>query len=299
MNSFDYFQVLFFCCILILITPILGLFLARVFQGKRTFMHALLGWLERFIYNICGINEEEEMDWKGYIKALLIFNAVGFIFLFILQIVQQWLPLNPTKLPNVRWDLAFNTAVSFFTNTNWQAYGGESTMSYLTQMLGLTVQNFLSAATGFAVFLALTRGIISKASDALGNFWVDVVRSIVYILLPLSVILAILLAGQGVIQNFSHYKTAITIQGVSQTLPMGPAASQIAIKQLGTNGGGFFGTNSSHPYENPTPLSNLLEMLAILLLPAALVYTYGVMVNNKKHGWLIFSVMFLDRKSVV
>ena len=293
MNNYDYFQIIVYCVVLILLTPLLGIFMARVLQGKKTFMHFFLGWLEKLTYTICGIDEDEEMDWKDYTKAILLFNFIGFIFLFVLQICQQWLPLNPARLPNVKWDLALNTAISFFTNTNWQSYGGEWTMSYLTQMLGLTVQNFLSAATGFAVFLALTRGIISKSSKSLGNFWVDIVRAITYILLPLSIILAVVLAGQGVIQNFSSYKTAVTIQGASQTLPMGPVASQIAIKQLGTNGGGYFGANSAHPYENPTPVSNFLEMLALLLIPASLVYAYGVMIGNRKHGWLLFSVMFL------
>ncbi|MCX5748766.1 MAG: potassium-transporting ATPase subunit KdpA [Candidatus Saganbacteria bacterium] len=292
MKSIDYFQVIVYCAALILLTPVLGLFMAKVFQGKKTFMHVLLGWLEKLIYKVCGIDEEEEMDWKDYTKALLWFNFIGFLFVFVLQLTQRYLPLNPQNLANVSWDSAFNTAASFMTNTNWQGYAGESTMSYLTQMLGLAVQNFLSAATGFAVFLALTRGIISKTAKSLGNFWVDIVRTLIYVLLPLSVILAVLLAGQGVIQNFSPYKTAVTVQGSSQTLPMGPAASQIAIKQLGTNGGGFFNANSAHPYENPTPLSNFLEMLALLMLPAALVYTYGVMIGNKKHGWLLFYVMF-------
>ena len=292
MNSNNYFQVIVYCAAVIALTPVLGIFMARVFQGKKTFMHVLFGWLETLIYKLCGINEEEEMDWKDYTKAILWFNLIGFLFLFILQLTQHYLPLNPQKLGNVGWDSAFNTAMSFITNTNWQGYAGESTMSYLTQMLGLGVQNFLSAATGFAVFLALTRGIISKSANMLGNFWVDMVRTLIYVLIPISIVLAVLLAGQGVIQNFSPYKTAVTVQGDSQTLPMGPAASQIAIKQLGTNGGGFFNANSSHPYENPTPLSNFLEMLALLILPAALVYTYGVMINNKKHGWLLFFVMF-------
>ena len=292
MNSFDYIQIIIYCAALILLTPVFGIFMARVFQGRKTFMHVLFGWLENLIYKICGINEEEEMDWKDYTKALLWFNLIGFLFLFVLQLTQRYLPLNPQKLANVGWDSAFNTAMSFMTNTNWQGYAGESTMSYLTQMLGLGVQNFLSAATGFAVFLALTRGIISKSANLLGNFWVDMVRTLIYVLIPLSIVLAVLLAGQGVIQNFSPYKTAVTIQRASQTLPMGPAASQISIKQLGTNGGGFFNANSSHPYENPTPISNFLEMLAILLLPAALVYTYGVMIDNKKHAWLLYTVMF-------
>ncbi|MFA4844183.1 MAG: potassium-transporting ATPase subunit KdpA [Candidatus Margulisiibacteriota bacterium] len=292
MKVTDYLQVFIFCLALIGLTPPLGLYLARVFEGKRTFMSPVLGWLEDLLYSLCGIKKDEEMDWKVYTKALLYFNLLGFLFLFGLQLVQRFLPLNPANLPNVAWDAAFNTAVSFTTNTNWQSYAGETTMSYLTQMIGLTVQNFLSAATGITVFLALTRGLISKSKSSLGNFWVDLVRSLVYVLLPLSILLAVVLNAQGVVQTLSPYKDVVTLQGTKQTIPLGPAASQIAIKQLGTNGGGFFNANSAHPYENPTPLANWLEMLAILLIPAALVYTYGVMIGNRKHGWLLFFVMF-------
>lgn len=288
----DYLQILIYCLILIGLTPPLGIFLATVFAGKRTFLSPLLSWLEEFIYKFSGINKAEEMDWKAYAKALIYFNLLGFVFLLILQLGQKYLPFNPAHLANVSWDCAFNTAASFVTNTNWQAYAGETTMSYLTQMLGLTVQNFLSAATGIAVFLALTRGLISKTRSSLGNFWVDITRSLVYVLLPLSIILAIVLNAQGVVQTLSPYKEVTTLQGVKQTIPLGPAASQIAIKQLGTNGGGFFNANSAHPFENPTPLANFLELLAILLIPAALVYSYGVMIGNKKHGWLLFCVMF-------
>jgi len=288
----DYLQVILFCLALVALTPLLGSYLARVFEGKKTFMSPVLGWLEDLICTICGVDKNEEMDWKVYAKALLYFNLLGFLFLFVLQMVQKFLPLNPANLPNVAWDCAFNTAVSFMTNTNWQSYAGETTMSYMTQMLGLTVQNFLSAATGITVFLALTRGLISKSKSSLGNFWVDMVRSLVYLLLPLSIILAVVLNAQGVVQTLSPYKDITTLQGAKQTIPLGPAASQIAIKQLGTNGGGFFNANSAHPFENPTPLANFLEMLAILLIPAGLVYTYGVMINNRKHGWLLFFVMF-------
>ncbi|MFA6549330.1 MAG: potassium-transporting ATPase subunit KdpA, partial [Candidatus Margulisiibacteriota bacterium] len=285
-------QVIIFCLTLIALTPPLGLYMARVFEGKKTFMSPVLGWLENLLYGLCGIKKDEEMDWKVYTKAILFLNLLGFLFLFILQLVQKYLPLNSANLPNVTWDCAFNTSVSFMTNTNWQSYAGETTMSYLTQMLGLTVQNFLSAATGITVFLALTRGLIAKSKSSLGNFWVDMVRSLVYVLLPLSIVLAVALNAQGVVQTFAPYKEIITLQGAKQTIPLGPAASQIAIKQLGTNGGGFFNANSAHPFENPTPLTNFLEMLAILLIPAALVYTYGVMIGNKKHGWLLFFVMF-------
>jgi len=232
------------------------------------------------------------MNWRQYIGALLAFNALGFVVVFLLQIAQSGLPLNPQRLVGVPWVLAFNTAVSFMTNTNWQAYAGETTLSYLTQMLGLTVQNFLSAATGIAVFLSLARGIARKTSENIGNFWVDIVRSVIYVLLPLSIVLSLALVSQGVIQTFSGSVKVTTLEGGKQTIPLGPVASQIAIKQLGTNGGGFFNANSTHPFENPTPLSNFLEMLSILLIPAALTYTYGIMVKNKRHGWIIFSVMF-------
>jgi len=293
MKVTDYLQLIIFCLVLIGLTPPLGLYMARVFEGKNTFMTPALGWLEGLLYKLCGINKDEEMDWQVYTKALLYFNLLGFIFLFVLQLVQKYLPLNPANLANVAWDCAFNTAASFTTNTNWQSYAGETTMSYLTQMLGLTVQNFLSAATGIAVFIALTRGLISKSKSSLGNFWVDMVRCLVYVLLPLSIFLAVALNAQGVVQTLSPYKDVATLQGAKQTIPVGPAASQIAIKQLGTNGGGFFNANSAHPYENPTPLSNFLETLALMLVTSGLVYTYGVMIGNRKHGWLLFLVMFL------
>ncbi len=224
---------------------------------------------------------------------MLWFNLFGFLAVFLLQVVQRYLPANPQHLNNVPWPLAFNTAVSFMTNTNWQAYAGETTLSYLTQMLGLTVQNFLSAATAVGVMLALIRGLTRKTSSTLGNFWVDLTRTTVYVLLPLSIILAVILVGQGVVQTLSPYANVTTIEGTSQTIPLGPAASQIAIKQLGTNGGGFFNANSAHPFENPTPLSNFLEMLSILLLPAALVYTFGSLTGRKRHAQLIFIVMLL------
>jgi K+-transporting ATPase ATPase A chain len=293
MRTFDLLQVLIYLFAIIIFTPVLGSYMAAVFEGRKTFAQSLFGWLEKAVYRSSGIDENESMDFIRYSKALIYFNLFGFIFLFALQIFQHLLPLNPYHLPGVKWDLAFNTAVSFVTNTNWQAYSGEVTLSYLTQMLGLTVQNFLSAATGIAVFLAFTRGLMNRSASSLGNFWVDCVRSLVYVLIPLSIILSLLLAGQGVVQTFAPYKEITTLQGAKQVLPLGPAASQIAIKQLGTNGGGYFGANSSHPFENPTPFSNFLQMLSILLIPAALTYTYGAMVRNKKHGWLLFSVMLL------
>ena len=289
----DLIQIIFFILILIALTPPLGKFMYNVFTGRKNILTPVFGKLENFIYRFLKVNPEEEMNWKKYLWSVLIFNFAGFLLLFILQIVQKWLPLNPQGLPNVPLDLAFNTAVSFMTNTNWQAYGGETTLSYAVQMLGLTVQNFLSAATGIAVLLALIRGIVNKLSDKLGNFWTDMVRITLYVLLPLSILVSVLLISQGVIQNFSSYPTVKTLEGIEQVIPLGPAASQIAIKQLGTNGGGFFNANSAHPFENPTPFSNFIEMLSILLISAALTYTYGLMAGSKKEGWMIFTVMII------
>ncbi|MBM2806146.1 MAG: potassium-transporting ATPase, subunit [Deltaproteobacteria bacterium] len=247
--------------------------------------------LETWIFRIGGIDPKVEMSWSGYLNALLVFNGLGFLAVFFLQLFQSQLPLNPAGLPDVPWPLAFNTAVSFMTNTNWQAYSGEATLSYLVQMLGLTVQNFFSAATGIAVFLALTRGLTGKSSNGVGNFWVDLTRATVHILLPLSLLLSVALAAQGVVQTFAPYVAATTLEGAKQMIPLGPAASQIAIKQLGTNGGGFFGVNSAHPFENPTALTNFLQALAILLLPAALTYSFGKMTGNVKQGWCLFAAM--------
>ncbi len=293
MKSGDIIQLVIFVVALLVLAPPLGIWMAYVLKGQKTFLSPILGWLERGIYKICSIDEKSEMNWKDYAKSLLVFNFVGFILLFTIQFIQNYLPLNPQNLDGLNWHLSFNTAISFVTNTNWQSYGGESTMSYLTQMLGLTVQNFLSAATGIAVFVAVVRGIASKQSNKIGNFWVDLTRSTVYILLPLSIILAIALTHQGVIQNLNPYTKIITLEGSEQIIPGGPAASQIAIKQLGTNGGGFFSVNSAHPFENPTPFSNFLQMLAILLIPAALTFTFGKLVGSMKQGIALFSVMFL------
>ena len=292
-TTFDFLQIVIFLGLLIGLTPILGNFMYKVFTGEKHLLSAPLNWLERLIYKLVGVDATEETNWKSYAFGLLAFNLIGFLFVFVLQLTQAYLPMNPAQLGNVSWHSAFNTAVSFMTNTNWQGYSGETTLSYLVQMLALTVQNFVSAATGIAVLLALTKGLSRKTTDKLGNFWVDLTRSTLYVLLPLSIIFAIFLVGQGVIQNFDTYQTAHTLQGTTQVIPMGPVASQEAIKQLGTNGGGFFNANSAHPFENPTPLSNLLEMLAILLIPAGLTYTYGKMVGSRKQGWTIFTVMFL------
>ena len=289
----DIIQVLLFFALLIGLTPILGNFMSKVFAGERHFMLPVFGWLEKLAYKFSGIDSDEETNWKSYTFSLLMFNLVGFVFVFLLQLFQAQLPLNPTGLPNVSWHSAFNTSVSFMTNTNWQGYSGETTLSYFVQMIGLTVQNFVSAATGIAVLLALIRGLARKTTDLLGNFWTDLTRTTLYILLPLSILFAVVLVGQGVVQNFKTYDTVQTLQGASQVIPMGPAASQIAIKQLGTNGGGFFNANSSHPFENPTPFSNFLEMLFILLIPGALTYTYGKMVGSTRQGWTIFSAMLI------
>jgi len=292
-TTHDFLQIIIFLGLLIGLTPVLGNFMYKVFSGEKHLMSAPFGWLERLIYKLVGVDSTEETNWKSYAFGLLIFNLIGFLFVFILQLTQAYLPMNPANLPNVSWHSAFNTAVSFMTNTNWQGYAGETTLSYFVQMLALTVQNFVSAATGIAVLLALIKGLSRKTTDKLGNFWVDLTRSILYVLLPLSILFAVFLVGQGVVQNFDSYQTVHTLQGTEQTLPMGPAASQIAIKQLGTNGGGFFNVNSAHPFENPTPLSNLLEMLALLLIPSGLTFMYGKMVGSRKQGWTIFIVMFI------
>jgi potassium-transporting ATPase potassium-binding subunit len=289
----DFFQIIIFLALLIGLTPILGNYMYKVFTGKKHFMLFVFGWLEKLTYKSSGIDPDEETNWKSYTFGLLMFNLIGFVFVFLTQLLQAHLPLNPANLPNVSWHSAFNTAVSFMTNTNWQGYAGETTLSYFVQMLGLTVQNFVSAATGMAVLLALIRGLSRKTTDKIGNFWTDLTRSTLYVLLPLSILFAIVLVGQGVIQNFKTNETVQTLQGAQQVIPMGPAASQIAIKQLGTNGGGFFNANSSHPFENPSPLSNFLEILAILLIPAALTFTYGKMVGSTRQGWTIFTAMLI------
>ena len=293
MTPQDFLQIALFFAVLIGLTPILGKYMSKVFTGEKHFMIPVFGWLEKLTYKFIGVNPDEETNWKSYTFGLLLFNLIGFVFVFLLQLFQAHLPLNPANLANVSWHSSFNTAVSFMTNTNWQGYAGETTLSYFVQMVGLTVQNFVSAATGIAVLIALIRGISRKTTDKLGNFWTDLTRSILYVLLPLSILFAIVLVGQGVVQNFNTYETAHTLQGTQQVIPMGPAASQIAIKQLGTNGGGFFNTNSSHPFENPSPFSNFLEMLALLLIPASLTFTYGKMVGSTRQGWTIFTAMLI------
>lgn len=295
-------QIIVYLIILILLVKPLGLFMAKVYQGERTFLSPVISPFERLIYRLSGVNSEEEMDWKKYSVSMLLFSLIGFIFLYLLQRMQGYLPLNPTGMGAVSGDSSLNTAVSFITNTNWQGYGGETTMSYLTQMVGLTVQNFISAAAGLAILIAFIRGFTRHNTHDLGNFWVDMTRSTLYILLPLSILVAILLVSQGVVQTFSPGITSKLIQPSvidtgntisTQTIAIGPAASQIAIKQLGTNGGGFFNANSAHPFENPTPLSNFIEMLSILLIPAALCYTFGKLVGDTRQGWAILTAMLI------
>jgi K+-transporting ATPase ATPase A chain len=293
-------QIAFYLVVLILLVKPMGGFMARVYEGERTILDRILGPAERLMYRLAGVDPNQEMNWKTYAIAMLLFNLLGFLVVYALQRFQQFLPLNPQGMAAVSPDSSFNTAVSFSSNTNWQGYGGETTMSYLTQMLGMTVQNFVSAATGMAILVAFIRGLARQTAQTLGNFWVDLTRTTLYILLPLSIILALVQVSQGVVQNFSPYQTAALLQPTidaegksvaEQVLALGPAASQIAIKQLGTNGGGFFNVNSSHPFENATPLSSFFQMLAILLIPAALTYTFGKMVGDTRQGWALFAAM--------
>ncbi len=322
MTLYSYLQIGIYFVVLILLVKPLGLYMARVYQGESTFLDRLIRPLERLFYRLAGVDPQDEMDWKKYAIALLVFSALSVLVVYLLQRIQGLLPLNPQKFGATTPDLSFNTAVSFATNTNWQAYGGETTLSYLTQMVGLTVQNFVSAAAGMAVLVAFIRALARRQTTKLGNFWVDLTRGTLYILLPLSIILALVLVSQGVVQTLSPYKqTALlqpssyqqpkldasgipvtdsqgnpvmeTITHTTQLLAVGPAASQIASKELGTNGGGFFNANSAHPFENPTPLSNFLEMLAILLIPAALTYTFGKMVGSTRQGWAILAAMLI------
>jgi K+-transporting ATPase ATPase A chain len=298
---------IYFLVLLVLTKP-LGIYMTRVFSGEKIFLGRVFGPVERSVYRICRIDEHEEQDWTAYTAAMLMFSLVGLLVLYALQRLQYYLPLNPQKLSGVAPDLAFNTAASFTTNTNWQAYPGESTMGYLVQMAGLAFHNFVSAATGIALAIAFIRGIVRREAKTLGNFWVDLTRTTLYVLLPFCIIGALFLVSQGVVQNFSPYTQAKlvepqqaekkddhgnkTVETVTiQTIAQGPVASQEIIKELGTNGGGFFNANSSHPFENPTPFSNFLEMIAIFLIPAGLTYTLGRMTGNQKHGWAVFSAM--------
>jgi potassium-transporting ATPase potassium-binding subunit len=289
--------VVFFALILVCVKP-LGAYMANVFEGRRTFLHPVLRWLEQLTYKVAGVREDVEQRWTQYTASLLAFSVFGFLLVYLLQRIQAYLPFNPQNFgtPNVTPDLAFNTAVSFLTNTNWQAYSGESTLSYFVQMAALTVQNFVSAATGLAIAIAVIRGFARHEMRTLGNFWVDMTRSVVYVLLPISFVGALFLCSQGVIQNLKPYTTATTIEGAKQVIAQGPVASQEVIKELGTNGGGFFGANSIDPFENPSPVSNLFEMWLILVIPAATTYTFGKMIGDTRQGWAIFAaftVMFL------
>jgi len=313
-------QLVVYVVVLLALAKPLGAYMARVYEGRPLALDRLLGWLERLIYKLSGVRPGNEMGWKTYAATMLLFNLAGVLVVYALQRLQGLLPLNPQQLGAVSPDSSFNTAVSFATNTNWQGYGGETTMSYLTQMVGLTVQNFASAASGMAVLVALIRGFARRSAETIGNFWVDLTRTTLYILLPLSFVFALVLVSQGVVQTFGPYAKATVVRPTSydepitdkdgkpvldekgqpktkkstlteQVIAVGPAASQIAIKQLGTNGGGFFNVNSAHPFENPTPLSNLLELLAVLMIPAALCYTFGVMVGDTRQGWTVLAAM--------
>ncbi|MFN8482385.1 MAG: potassium-transporting ATPase subunit KdpA [Anaerolineae bacterium] len=280
----------FFALVTALVKP-LGAYMAKVFNGERTFLSPVLAPVERVIYAACGVNPAQEQHWTTYTVAMLLFNVVGLLLLYLLQRLQPVLPLNPQGVDAVAPDLAFNTAVSFTTNTNWQSYVPETTMSYFTQMAGLTVHNFISAATGIALAIALIRGFARHSTQTVGNFWADLVRATLYILLPISIVLALVFVWQGVPQNLSDYTAATTLEGATQTIAQGPVASQEAIKMLGTNGGGFFNANSAHPFENPTPLTNMLQILAIFALGAGLTYTLGKMVGNTRQGWALYAAM--------
>lgn len=320
MNVYEWLQTIVFFVVLLLAIKPMGSYMARVFQGERTFLSPIFVPCEKFLYRTCGVNQDEEMGWQQYAWALLLFNLICGVALFGILLLQGLLPLNPQKFPAYSWHLALNTAVSFMTNTNWQNYAGESTASYFTQMVGFGVHNFLSAATGIVVAIATIRGFVRRRVLEIGNFYVDLARCTLYILLPMSLVFAVFLVSQGVIQNFSGYKTVPLVQTTSYdkakldakgnalkdakgnpvtetvqvkevTIPMGPVASQEAIKELGTNGGGFFNANSAHPYENPTPLSNMIEVFLILLIGGSLTYTFGVMAGNTRQGWAILGVM--------
>ncbi len=321
MTTNEWTQIGFFFVLLLLLVKPLGWYMARVYEHKPFFLDKWFGWLERLIYRICGVRPEEEMDWKVYSLAMLLFNIVGGLLLYAIERFQDRLPLNPAGQSAVPPDLALNTAISFITNTNWQNYGGESTMSYLTQMAGLAVHNFLSAATGMATLAAFIRGFVRKETKLLGNFWVDMTRTTLYILMPICVVLALAFISRGIPQTFSNYPSATLVQPTSydqpvtnaqgqpvtmdgkaqmthvvvtqQSLAVGPVASQIAIKQLGTNGGGFYNVNSASPYENPDPFTDLLEMLALAVVAAALCYTFGMMVGDKRQGWAVLLAMFI------
>jgi K+-transporting ATPase ATPase A chain len=295
MTFYGWLTIVLFAIILTVLALPLGSYLARVYTGQRVFLTPLFAWPERILYRILRVNPKLEQDWKAYAKSLIIFSLAGWLLLYAILRTQDafWVPhaLNPLGYHSPSWNVSFNIASSFMTNTNWQYYSGETTMSYFTQMAGLTVQNWLSAGVGIVVAVALVRGIIGRTGKSLGNFWQDIVRTILYVLAPLSVLVALVLASQGVIANFSDYLVVHTITGLQQTIAMGPVASQLSIKMLGTNGGGFFNTNSAHPFENPTQFTNFFEMLCVLIIPAALVFMYGRMTGNRRQGFAIYGVM--------
>jgi K+-transporting ATPase ATPase A chain len=293
MNIRDTIQLLLFVVLLILSAKPLGLYLEKVFDGKPTFLSPILRPIENIFYRIIGYNPEEDQFWSHYAIHLLVFSGVSCLFTYAVLRLQHYLPLNPAALGSISPHLAFNTAMSFTTNTNWQSYGGESTLSYFSQMIALTFQNFLSAAVGLAVAVALIRGVTKKEGGGIGNFWADLTRGILYIFLPLCLVFSIFLMSQGVIQNLLPYQEVTTLEGAKQTIAQGPVASQVAIKMLGTNGGGFFNANAAHPYENPTPLSNFIQMFSIFLIPGALVYLLGRKAKNLRHGWAVWSGMLL------
>jgi len=291
MTTVGVLQIVLFFAIILICTKPLGAYIANVFEGRRTFLHPVLRWLEVLTYRAAGVREDIEQRWTQYTASLLSFSIFGFLLVYLLQRAQGHLPFNPQNFgtPVMTPDLAFNTAASFLTNTNWQAYSGESALSYFVQMAALTVQNFVSAAAGLAIAIAVVRGFARHEMRTIGNFWVDLTRGTVYVLLPISVVGALFLCSQGVIQNLKPYTPVTTVEGAKQTIPQGPVASQEVIKELGTNGGGFFGANSAHPFENPTPLTNFFEMWLILVIPAALTYTFGKMVGDTRQGWAIFA----------
>ena len=293
MTTAGWIQLLVFLGLILVFTPILGGYMAKVWRGGKAPGDRVFNPVERGIYRLCGIDPDREQRWTSYTFSLLAFSAVSLLFVYGFQRLQSHLPFNPDHLAAVHPDLAWNTAASFITNTNWQSYGGESTMSHLTQMAGLAVQNFASAAAGLAVMVALIRGLTRRRKNTIGNFWVDLIRTTVRILVPIAFVAAIVLASQGVVQNFHASTHVTTVAGATQTIPGGPAASQIAIKQLGTNGGGFFNTNSAHPFENPNGLTNLIEMFFLIMIPFSATYALGSLVKNKRFGWVIFGSMFL------
>ncbi len=291
MTANGLFQIAFYFLVIVALTKPLGGYMTCVFKGQRTWLSSIMGPLERLFYKLAGVDPKQQQPWTTYALSMLLFNLAGFLFLYGLERFQSALPLNPQAMSDVAPDLAFNTAISFVTNTNWQAYGGETTMSYLTQMLGLTMHNFVSAATGIALAMALIRGFARDSFGMLGNFWADMTRCVLYILLPVAIVAALFLVWQGIPQNLHAYVDATTLEGAKQTIAQGPVASQIAIKMFGTNGGGFFNANAAHPYENPTALSNLLQMILIFAIGAALTNVFGRMVGNQRQGWALFGAM--------